>query len=84
MIRDIPHTQKRACNANAKFLDFVLETSFSYINLYAYTVKASLNRPTMGPTLNGPFRQVVGLGSSKLITMVLYERSFGTRIKRSI
>ena len=25
--------------------------------------KTSLNRPTMGPTLIGPFREVVGLGS---------------------
>ena len=34
--------------------------------------KTSVNRPTMGPTLNGPLREVVGLGSLNIITIVLY------------
>ena len=38
-----------------------LERSFS-VCIYIYS-KTSLNRPTMEPTLNGPFREVVGLGS---------------------
>ena len=31
--------------------------------------KTSLNQPTMGPILNGPFREVIGLGSLNIITM---------------
>ena len=31
--------------------------------------KHSLNRPTTGPTLNGPFKEVVGLGS---LNMLIY------------
>ena len=30
-----------------------------------------LNQPIMGPTLNDPFRVVVGLGSWNIVTMVL-------------
>ena len=30
--------------------------------IYVYS-KTSLNQPTMGPTLSGPFREVVSLGS---------------------
>ena len=33
-----------------------------YIYIYIYS-KPSLNRPTKRPTLIGPFREVVGLGS---------------------
>ena len=29
--------------------------------------KTSLNRPTMGPILNGPFREVVSIGSADII-----------------
>ena len=32
------------------------------IYIYIYS-KASLNQPIMGLTLNGPFREVIGLGS---------------------
>ena len=46
---------------------------------------SSLNRPQMGPTLNAPFKEVVGPRSQNIITMVLlYDRSFGTLLKRSI
>ena len=31
--------------------------------------KTSLNRPTMGPTLAGPFREVIGLGSLNITAM---------------
>ena len=34
----------------------------TYMQMYIYS-KASLNRPTMGPTISGLFREVVGLGS---------------------
>ena len=43
------------------------------VNLYGYGhlySKPSLNRPTMGPTLIYPFREVVGLGSYNIIIMV--------------
>ena len=43
----------------------------------------SLNRPTLESTLNDPFREMVGLGSKTIITMVLHGRSFGTQIKLS-
>ena len=46
--------------------------------------KTSLNQPTMRETLNGPFKEVVGLGSQNIVTLVLYGRSFGTQIKQSI
>ena len=36
----------------------IISTSGLWLN---YS-KTSLNRPTMGPTLNGPFMEVVGLG----------------------
>ena len=53
----------------------------------SYTVhsKTSLNRLIYRrSTLNGPFREVVGLGSSTIVTIVLYGPSFGTQIKRLI
>ena len=34
---------------------------YIYIYIYIYTVKP-LNRSTMGPILNGSFREMVGLG----------------------
>ena len=34
--------------------------------------KISLNQLTIGPTLNGPFREVVGLGSWNIVAMALY------------
>ena len=37
-----------------------------HTHIYIYS-KASLNQPTMGPTLNGTFREVVGLGSKNII-----------------
>ena len=39
--------------------------------------KTSLNRPTMGPTLSGAFREVVGLGSWN----ISMGGSFGIEIK---
>ena len=42
--------------------------------------ETSLYRPTMGPTLSGRFREVVGLGCLEYLN----GRSFGTEIKRSI
>ena len=57
----------------------------TYVAIYIYTHKAtSLDGPTMGPTLNGPFREVVPFGELEYHYMVLYGRSFGTQIKRSI
>ena len=38
------------------------EVIYIYIYIYIYS-ETSLNRPTMGPTLSSPFREVVGLGS---------------------
>ena len=38
----------------------------------------------MGLTLNGPFREVVGLGSWNNITVVLNGQSFGTQINQLI
>ena len=35
----------------------------------------------MGLTLNGPFREVLGLGSSNIVAMILHGRSFGTQHK---
>ena len=46
--------------------------------------KTSLNRLTLGPTLNGPFREVCGLGSYDIIVMALYGQTFGTQMKRLI
>ena len=43
-----------------------------------------LNRPKMGSTLNGPFTEVVGLGSQNTVKMVLDEQLFGTQIERNI
>ena len=43
--------------------------------------KTSLNRPTLGRTLNGSFRKVIGLGTLNMVVIVLYGRSFGTQIK---
>ena len=42
----------------------------AYIDCLLYS-KASLNRRTMGPALIDPFRQVIGLGTQNIITMVL-------------
>ena len=44
---------------------------FMNIFIYLYS-KTSLNHLTMGLTLNGPFGEVVSLGSSNIITMALY------------
>ena len=33
----------------------------------------------MESTLNGPFKEVVGLGSLNIFTIVLYGRSLGTK-----
>ena len=55
--------------------------SVHYIPLYN---KASLNWQTIRPTLNGPLREVIGLGSQNIITIVLYGWSFGTQIECSI
>ena len=41
----------------------VLKLIWKKINNVYNTVKTSLNQPTMGPTLLGPFREVFGLGS---------------------
>ena len=38
------------------------DPKLSHFNLLLYS-KTSLNRPTMGQTLNGPVRDVAGLGS---------------------
>ncbi len=42
-------------------------TVYTYAHIYSTHTyiysKASLNRPTMGPTLSGPIRDVVGLES---------------------
>ena len=40
----------------------LLDKSLLCIYKYIYS-KTSLNRPNMGSTLSGPFREVVGLGS---------------------
>ena len=40
-------------------------------SIYAYS-NTSLYKPAMGITLNGPFMEVVGLGSYNGVTMVLY------------
>ena len=53
---------------------------YTYI-VYTYThSKTSLHRPTIEPTLNGPFREGVGVGGLEYC----YGLSFGTEIKRSI
>ena len=54
------------------------------IYMYHTDIKTFLNRPTMRPILTGTFREVVSLGSLNIVTIVLYGRSFGTQIKRSI
>ena len=54
-----------------------------YIYICAHS-KISLSRTTMGLILNDPFREVVGFGSYIIITIVLYGRSLGTQVKRSI
>ena len=41
-----------------------------HMNIYS---KTSLNRPTMGPTLSGQFREVVGLGSQDIYIWDLNE-----------
>ena len=41
-------------------------------SIYMHTVKPR-HRPTMGPTLNGLFREVVSLESYNIIAMVLVE-----------
>ena len=67
-------------NPVSKKLEDPMLTDF---NKYIYS-KTSLNRPTMGPTLNGPFRKLVGLGSLNIITMVLHGRLFGGLSQRSV
>ena len=52
-----------------------------YIYIYTYS-KTTLNGPTLEPTFNGPFREVISFGSYVIVTLVLYGRSFGTQIKR--
>ena len=44
------------------------------------TVNPSLNRPNMGSTFNGLFREVVDLRSQDIITMLLHGRWFGTLV----
>ena len=53
-------------------------------NIEILLYKTTLNGSTMGSILNDRFEEVVDLGSYNIVTMVLYERSFGTQIKRSI
>ena len=40
--------------------------------LYIYIVYSQtfLNRPTVGPTLNGPFREIIGIGNYNIITLL--------------
>ena len=56
-------------------------TSVLFFNHRINYSKASLHRPTLGSTLNCPFREVVGLVSYNTITMVLHGQLFGTQIK---
>ena len=39
--------------------------------------ETSLKRPIVGPTLSGPFREVVGLGRLNIVIMVLYGHRLG-------
>ena len=42
-----------------------------YVWVYIYTYsETSSNRPTMEPTLNGPFREVVGVGRLVMVFIV--------------
>ena len=50
-----------------------------YLYVYIYS-KTSLNAPTMGSTLNGPFREGIDFRELEY----LYGRSLGTEIERSI
>ena len=47
-----------------------------YVDIYIYVdicvCKTSLNSQTMGPTLNGPFRNLIGLGNQNIFAMALY------------
>ena len=43
-----------------------------YVMYDAVCSQDSPNRPTRGLTLNGPFREVGGVGSENIITMVFY------------
>ena len=40
----------------------------THVKILLYS-QASLNRPIMGPTLNGPFMAVIGLGSKNIVIM---------------
>ena len=42
---------------------FSFHTYLCIICIYIHAVKPSLIRPTTGPTLSGPIRKMVGLGS---------------------
>ena len=48
-------------------------------DIYIYIQYKSLNRPTMGPTLGGPVKELVDLGS---LNIYIYGRSVGSGIKR--
>ena len=54
------------------------------LNLDSKCSQTCLNRSTMALILNCPIREVLGFGSYKILTVVLYQRSFGTQLKRSI
>ena len=41
---------------------------YTYIHICSHTYnKVTLNLPTMGPTLSGPFMEVVGLGNNNIV-----------------
>ena len=53
-----------------------------YVCVYIYIYnQTSLNRPAMGLTLYGPFREMIDLGNSNI---GICGRSVGIQIKRSI
>ena len=52
--------------------------------IHQYIYKTSLSRPIIGLTSNGPFKEVVSSKRLTITTKLLYGRSFGTQIKRSI
>ena len=62
------------CTCVCVFTCMCIQMFMNYVNMYVHIMctridaigvynKTSLNRPTMGLTLSGPFREMVGSGS---------------------
>ena len=56
-----------------------IEDIYIYMSIFSIYIKTSLNRSTMGRTLNGLFKEVIGLGSWNIVTIELIVNHLGPK-----